>query len=216
MDSEKWDRLTLAGPAARISWNLIARAGQPGVMRISMINVLLVAALSATAAQAETAVIYSDEFSDYYPEIVSSHPGMSAQFKWENLVVVDSPLKTHRASFMRTDGASVPQEKSVGTIVIRPPTGKMQFLFFKRFRSVSFSWINERLLHIESNIGHAGSVDAIYDALDEKWIFRKSVAVGQSEKSSVMKGSGKDCPPGERPFRGLQGPGCCPDGAVCD
>lgn len=117
-----------------------------------MINAILGVTLWAIAAQAETAVIYSDEFSAYYPEIVASHPGMSAALNWEKPVVEESPLKTHRASFMRTDGTSVPQEKSIGTIVIRPPAGKMQFLFFKRFRSVSFSWINERLLHVEANI----------------------------------------------------------------
>ncbi len=88
--------------------------------------------------------------------------------------MVWSPLKHHKAIFLRTDGTKVPYDQSIGNLTIESESGKKRYLSLKGFRHVEIHWINERLLYIRSNIGHVVSVNAIFDIEEGIWIYRKS------------------------------------------
>lgn len=183
-----------------------------------MIKLILVGIIACTVsgAQAATQVLYSDQFSAYYPEVNHASAAFKSGTPLEKPVTELSPLKILKAIFTRTDGTKIPYEKSTGFITIESGAGEKQVIFLKRFRTVELKWINERHLHIVCDIGHSAAIDSIFDALDGKWIFRKSVIFGAGTTPSATTAPGLDCPAGTRESTGMNGPRCCPDGALCD
>ncbi|MGD0267108.1 MAG: hypothetical protein ABSD47_19490 [Candidatus Methylomirabilota bacterium] len=141
-------------------------------MRPLLIWIATVAALSPVHAT----VGYGDQFAEYYPEIVNAQPVIEPGIPLEKEVVVSSPLRDRKATFVRSEGTKIPYDKSVGVITIESKNGPKQYLLLKKFRWAELKWINERLLYIDINIGHIAGIDAIFDAQDGKWLYRQSMS----------------------------------------
>lgn len=57
---------------------------------------------------------------------------------------------------------------------------------FSDFKSARISWINDKLLYLDCNIGHVPSVDAILDVENLKWIYRGSKSYNRQVTPSIV------------------------------
>jgi len=56
------------------------------------------------------------------------------------------------------------------------PTELAETAYFrvKGFRSITATWIGERLISINREVGHVAAIEEIYDVVDGKWLLLQS------------------------------------------
>ena len=140
--------------------------------------VLAVFVFSAAVGAYATSVHCSNELSDFYPEISMAEVAIPPGIPLEKDVTVWSEFRNRKATLVRSDATKIPYDKEIGAITIESPNRPKQYIRLRRFRTVEIKWINDRLLYIYCDIGHIGSVDAIFDAQTGKWIYRQSMSYG--------------------------------------
>ena len=141
-----------------------------------MPSLVIAMLFAAVAAQTTPPVMYGDTFAERYSEISHAALEFPAATPLEPAVVVRSRLGTSVARVIRTDGVKIPYENAEAHITVETELGETVHLRVKGLRSVSASWIGERLLFISRDIGHVAGIEEIYDVVDGKWLLQQSVA----------------------------------------
>ena len=118
---------------------------------------------------------YGDAFADHYSSIQSEAPSIPKDLPLEQEVVIYSPSREGIARFVRTDGAKVPYEENIGIVRIEHKFGPTIFLVSKGFRTINITWIGERFVFLDKNLGHVANVEEIYDLVNGKWLVQQSV-----------------------------------------
>ena len=140
-------------------------------MRILVIAMFFAAA----ASQQAPPVAYSDAFAGRYGEASDTPLEFPEATPLEPAVVVRSRLGASSATMLRTDGVKIPYEQAEAHITVTSELGAPSYLRMRGFRSVTTSWVGERLLFIYRDVGHVAAVEEIYDVVDRKWLLQQSV-----------------------------------------
>ena len=135
---------------------------------------LAVLSVAAAGAQSVPVVSYSDAFSSRYAEIHLEPQQFPKATPLEPAVRVDSNLGASSALILRTDGARIPYENAVAHIAVETELGSNVYLTFKGFRSVTASWVGERLLFIKRDIGHVAGIEEVFDVVEGRWLLQQS------------------------------------------
>ncbi|MDH3640610.1 MAG: hypothetical protein OES38_00825 [Gammaproteobacteria bacterium] len=137
---------------------------------------LLIAILFAAAApQATPPVTYSDLYAERYSEVTDAAIQFPATTPLEPAIVVSSRLGTSTAHILRTDGVKIPYESAEAHLSVTSELASTVYFSVKGFRSITATWIGERLLFIRRDVGHVAAIEEIYDVVDGKWLLQQSV-----------------------------------------
>lgn len=133
--------------------------------------------LQGFAAEPRMTVRYSDEFRSYYPT-----RGRRFELDGYELaapVVVWDVGHHRKITVVRTTGSKYGYDQQRGIITITgEELDQPRLLSVLDFRTVKTSWITDKLILIELDIGHVAGVDAIYDVEDDKFVYRQSLSYG--------------------------------------
>jgi hypothetical protein len=121
-------------------------------------------------------VLFSDQFKDSYPEIIDASAGSWDGLPQEAAIAVPSPHRAWTATLRRTDGAQVPYDRSLARIEVAGEGGPLVVIQAHGFRTVTVTWINDRLLRVVLGLGRVAEVDAIYDLESRRWVYQDSVS----------------------------------------
>lgn len=91
-------------------------------------------------------------------------------------LVLMTPAKRFRAVATMSDVRKVPYDQAMASIEIERFNGTKKFLIMRGFRKTTARWLNDRLLYIDSGLGHAAGLEQIYDAEAGKWIYQQGVS----------------------------------------
>jgi hypothetical protein len=119
---------------------------------------------------------YDDKMEDRYSRVVSELEGISSEFPTEKRIAVHSPSNRGVAIVDRTHAAVVAPDRSEATVTIRHPYGDPVYLKLTGFRTIEVSWIGERYVRLNTEIGDKVSIDEIYDLVDRSWLVQHAVS----------------------------------------
>ena len=74
------------------------------------------------------------------------------------------------------DVTNVAYDQAVASIEIERFNGDKTYLIMKHFRDIKAYWLNDRLLFIKSDLGHAAGLEQIFDAEARKWIYQQGIS----------------------------------------
>jgi hypothetical protein len=121
-------------------------------------------------------VVFSEDFKSWYPEVIDPATGTLTGLPVEAPVTVASPHHAWSAAVTRTDGATVPYERSLGRIEVAGDGQSTTVIQVHGFRTVTVAWINDRLLRVNLGLGRVAEVEAIYDLQGRRWLYRDSLS----------------------------------------
>lgn len=137
--------------------------------------VILAALLVASVAEATPQLSYSDAFSDRYSTWSERALVFPHDTPLESKIAIETPRGSGRATLVRTDGAVVPYEHEEAHISITSELADSVNISAKMFRTISVTWVNERLLFIKRHIGHVAAIEELFDIVERQWVFQQSV-----------------------------------------
>jgi hypothetical protein len=161
-------------PAIRPEMVQVAGPGTVPVMTRILLSLCAVVSLALPADAPR--VVFSDDFKDWYPEVIDAAAGALAGLPVEAPVTVASPHQLWTAVVTRTDGVAVPYERSLGRIEIAGDERPTTVIQVHGFRTVAVAWINDRLLRVNLGLGRVAEVEAIYDLQGRRWMYRDSLS----------------------------------------
>ena len=124
---------------------------------------------------------YTDSFREYYATTLEREFVLPEGHPVRELKSVKSPAGIWRAEIVQSDTGVVPYDKTKATIVIKKYDGKKRYVKCERFRTIKVQWINDRLLYIQCDIGHAAGVGQIFDVETNKWIYQQGETYYRNE-----------------------------------
>lgn len=135
----------------------------------------LMSLLLTISASASAQISYSDTLKEHYSRIVNTPLKFAAGVPLEPPVLVPSPRAYGSASLMRTDGVKVPYESEEAHIAITSQFFPPLYVEVKFFRTVTLTWLTERLILIHRDIGHIAGIEEVLDVIDRRWISQQSL-----------------------------------------
>ena len=129
----------------------------------------------AMAQLAAPPLRYLDFERPFYTIVVNEEVPFAAGTPIIGPDTVESPHRTGRACVTQTDATLVPYAQEEAHILVTTDLGKPVFLRVCRFRILEVRWINERLIYLERDMGHVAGVEELFDVIEGKWLFQKSV-----------------------------------------
>ncbi len=140
----------------------------------------LVAALLLVAlpGPAPAQVNYSDDFRQYYSRIVKDAPEFPPNVPVESTLTIPSPAGYGSATVVCTDAVKVPYDQEQAHIAITSKYFPRVCVEVKFFRTVKMTWITERTVLIERDIGHTAGIEEILDVIDRRWLSQQSLSYG--------------------------------------
>ena len=130
---------------------------------MTKILLLLCGFISLVVSADLSRVIFSNDFKEWYPEIIDPSKDALTGLPLETPVVVASPQHAWTATVTRTYGTKVPYDHSLGRIEVASDGQPTTVIRVHGFRTITVTWINDRLLHVSLGLGRIAGVDAIYD-----------------------------------------------------
>jgi hypothetical protein len=126
------------------------------------------------SSEARDIVHYSDSFRSHYPT-----RGRRFELDGYDLdapIVVWDTGHHRKITVVRTDGGKYGYDQQRCLITISGAgLDQPRFLSVLDFRTVKTSWITEKFILIDLDIGHVAAVKAIYDVEDDKFVYRQSL-----------------------------------------
>jgi hypothetical protein len=98
------------------------------------------------------------------------------------LKFVKSPTGIWRAEIVQSDTGVVTYDRTKAKIVIKKYDGKKRYVKCESFRTIKVQWINDRLIYIDCDIGHAAGVGQIFDVETNKWIYQQGETYYRNEE----------------------------------
>ncbi len=119
-------------------------------------------------------IVYSDSMEKHYP--VQGKAFDMGSYERETPRVVWNASQTRSATVIRTRGDTYPYERQKGLIMIEGDgLEKPRVLSVSHFRTIDVSWVTEKLILIRIGVGRVAAVEAIYDVVEETWVYRESL-----------------------------------------
>ena len=143
-------------------------------MKWLVATILLLALPGLGSAQ----VYYSDDFKEYYSHITKDAPEFPSSVPVESTLTIPSPAGYGSATMICTDGVKVPYDQQEAHITITSKYFPRVFVEVKFFRTVKVTWITERTVLIERDIGHIAGIEEILDVIDRRWLSQQSLSYG--------------------------------------
>lgn len=143
----------------------------------------LVAALMLVAMPdlAPAQVSYSNIWKQYYSRIVEKAPEFPPSVPVEPPVTIPSPLGYASATLVSTDGVKVPYDQQEAHIAITSKSFPPVYVTAKFFRTVTLTWITERTVLIDRDIGHIAGIEEILDVIDRRWLSQQSITYEENK-----------------------------------
>jgi len=88
--------------------------------------------------------------------------------------VVSSPHGNWSATVQETDPVAVPYDQARACIQLRGPGGVVRGVTLGDFRTLRLQWVNERMLYIETDVGHVAGVGQLLDVEDLRWLYART------------------------------------------
>lgn len=137
-------------------------------------TLLLVAIPGLVAAQ----VSYSNMWKLYYSRIVEIATEFPPSVPVEPTVTIPSPMGYGSATLVCTDAVKVPYDQEKAHITITSKYFPPVYVKVKFFRTVRLTWITERTVLIDRDIGHIAGIEEILDVIDRRWLSQQSISYG--------------------------------------
>jgi hypothetical protein len=134
---------------------------------------------------------YTDSFKEYYAAILDKEFVLPKDHPVWELKSIKSPTGIWRAEIIQSDTGVVPYDKTKAAIVIKKYDGKKRYVKCERFRTIKVQWINDRLLYILCDIGHAAGAGQIFDVETNKWIYQKGEMYHYNEELTRKQQKGR-------------------------
>ena len=139
---------------------------------ICFVAVFVIGAGAATTDEPPYLTSYTDSFKEYYAAILDREFTLPKDHPVRELKSIKSPTGIWRAEIVQSGGV-VSYDETKATIVVKKYDGQKRYVKCERFRTITVRWINDRLLYLVCDIGHAASVDQILDVETNKWIYQE-------------------------------------------
>jgi hypothetical protein len=143
-------------------------------MRWLAVALLLLAMPDLASAQ----VTYSDIWKEYYSRVVDKAPEFPPGVPVESTVTIPSPMGYGSATLISTDGTKVPYDQEEAHITITSKLFPPVHVRVKFFRTLTLTWITERTVLIDRDIGHIAGIEEILDVIDRRWLSQQSLSYG--------------------------------------
>ncbi len=118
--------------------------------------------------------VYSDALRELYP--TKGQAFDLGSYSLEVPVVVWDAARKRSATVNRTRGDAYPYERQRGLIIVEGAgLDEARVVSVSHFRTIDVSWVTEKLILIRIGVGRVAAVEAIYDVVEESWIYRESV-----------------------------------------
>jgi hypothetical protein len=140
-----------------------------------LVTALLLGALPGIAP---AQVDYSDDFKQYYSRITKDAPEFPPTVPVESTLTIPSPMGYGSAKVVCTDGVKVPYDQQEAHVTITSKYFPRVCVEVKFFRTVTLTWITERTVLIERDIGHIAGIEEILDVIDRRWLSQQSLSYG--------------------------------------
>lgn len=157
---------------------------EPARSMLAQLYWLWAAATEQTAPS--STLMSSVRFDTVRPEHLASVSNgtcsLPAELPTEPDYAVTSPSGVWSATVQRTDGARVPYDQAQACVRLRDRSGRLRSVTVGDrttsagtvFRDLRLQWINDRLLYIFVDVGHAAGVGQLLDIEDGKWLYAKT------------------------------------------
>jgi hypothetical protein len=77
-----------------------------------------------------------------------------------------------------TDAVKVPYDQEEAHITITSKYFPPVYVKVKFFRTVRLTWITDRAVLIDRDIGHIAGIEEILDVIDRRWLSQQSISYG--------------------------------------
>ena len=134
--------------------------------------------LMALPGLAPAQVYYSDEWKQYYSRIVEKGAEFPPSVPVESTLTIPSPMKYGSAKVVSTDGVKVPYDQQEAHVTITSKLFPPVYVTVKFFRTMTLTWITERTVLIDRDIGHIAAIEEILDVVDRRWLSQQSISYG--------------------------------------
>ena len=135
--------------------------------------------LLAIPSLASGQVSYSNMWKLYYSRIVETATEFPRSVPVEPTVTIPSPMGYGSATVVSTDAVKVPYDQEQAHITITTKHFPPVYVNVKFFRTVTLTWITERTVLIDRDIGHIAGIEEILDVIDRRWLSQQSVSYGR-------------------------------------
>ncbi len=119
-------------------------------------------------------IVYSNNLEEHYP--VEGKAFDLGSYERETPQVVWNDSQTRSATVIRTRGDTYPYERQKGFITIEGDgLEKPRVLSVSHFRTIDVTLVTEKLILIRIGVGRVAGVGAIYDVMEEAWVYGESL-----------------------------------------
>ncbi|MGE5176540.1 MAG: hypothetical protein ACM3JJ_09220 [Hyphomicrobiales bacterium] len=143
-------------------------------MRWLWMALLLVATPRLAPAQPD----YSDIWKSYYSHVVEKAADFPPGTPVDSTVTIPSPMGYGSVAMVSTDGVKVPYDQAEAHISITSKYFRPVHVRVRFFRTLNVTWITERTVLIDRDIGHIAAIEEILDVVDRRWLSQQSVSYG--------------------------------------
>lgn len=144
------------------------------------------------ATPAEVCVEYTDRLAAAYARLESRPCTLPAGLALAPERPSASRLDVWHAVLRQTDPVAVPYDEARACIAFTGPGGARLDVSLWGFRTVGLEWLNDRLVLITTDIGHAAGVTQVLDLEAKRWIYQLGESYTACGDASVEEGPRPD------------------------
>jgi len=126
-------------------------------------------------AEGKIKIEYLDELNEVLPDIINAAFVFDDKAHLLKPVLKSARHSTARFEFIQTDPRFVPYDKAMAAVEIMNASGKRIYICMKSRRGASVSWIDDRLLVIQSQVSRIAATTSVFDVKDGIWLYRKAM-----------------------------------------
>lgn len=143
-------------------------------MRSYIARPVLAAGLLAVCAAAPSAQIRYDIVAPTHQARLTPQCAIDASLKQLPAKMNTSPTGRWTVVVEQTDPVTVPYDRARACIRMSTATRDFRNVAIGDFRTLRLVWVNERLLYVFTDVGHAAGVGQLLDVEDARWIYAKT------------------------------------------
>jgi hypothetical protein len=142
------------------------------ITRAALAVVLTTAGLAVPSAQPQ--IRYDAVGPSHLAKLSSGYCSLETSLKLLPTKMNTSPTGRWTAMIEQTDPVVVPYDRAQACLKLSNATRVIRGVAISDFRSLRLTWVNDRLLYIFTDVGHAAGVGQLLDVDDGKWIYAKT------------------------------------------
>lgn len=138
----------------------------------TVLAILALVTSALSALKTEVRIKYTDGFRDSYSRKRKSEYEFPAGLTREEEREIASPEKSYTLTIQIARPKSGYNEATASIVIIGQSKQKC-FIVTKNFRRIKVSWINDRLIYINRDIGHVAGIGEVFDVEEKRWLYQK-------------------------------------------